>query len=305
MRAASPDNTTDAVMKAPWYGLKYVLAHHVLGRTMPLIRGLVLTNRCNLRCRHCRVSERGPKDLNFGEATAAIEAFYAQGGRCLYLEGGEPFLWHDGQCELDDVVDHAHRLGFLTVVIYTNGTHPLLTRADTVFVSVDGLRDTHDALRGESFDRILNNIRASSHPSLYINYTINNLNKNELQAFCECVGDMERVRGTFFYFHTPYYGFDSLYIEPDGRRRLLQEILDLRKHYRILNSRAALLSALRNDWKRPLNVCSVYEMGAVYECCRYSGNPELCLQCGYLNYAEIDQTLKLKPSAVFSALKYF
>jgi MoaA/NifB/PqqE/SkfB family radical SAM enzyme len=292
-------------MNAPLYGLKYVVARRFLGKAIPLIRGLVLTNRCNLTCRHCRLIERGPKDLDFWEVTAAIDAFYHQGGRCLYLEGGEPFLWHDGQYGLDDVIDYAHRLGYLTVVIYTNGTFPILTRADTVFVSIDGLRGTHDALRGKSFDRILGNIQASPHPSLFINYTINNLNKDELRMFCEYVEGMKRIRGAFFYFHTPYYGNDPLYIEPDERRRILREILDLRKHYRILNSRAGLLSALRNDWERPMNVCSVYESGAIYECCRYSEDPELCRQCGYLSYAEIDQTLKLKPSAVFNALKYF
>lgn len=272
---------------------------------MPLIRGLVLTNRCNLRCQHCRVVDRGHKDLDFEEVVAAVDAFHREGGRCLYLEGGEPFLWHDGRHGLDDIVAYAHGHGFLTVVIYTNGTLPIRTSADTVFVSVDGLRATHDALRGESFDRILGNIQDSAHASLYINYTINNRNKDVIRAFCEYVHGMERIRGVFFYFHTPYYGRDALYIELDERRRILQEILDLRKHYRILNSRAGLQSALRNDWKRPMAVCSVYEKGAVYTCCRYSDDPELCQQCGYLSYAEIDQTLKMKPSAIYNALKYF
>ncbi len=292
-------------MKASWFGLKYVAAHHLSGRATPLIRGLVLSNRCNLKCRHCRVSERGSRDLSFQEVTSAINAYHSQGGRCLYLEGGEPFLWHDGRHDLNDVVDYAHQQGFLTVVIYTNGTFPIRTNADTVFVSIDGLRDTHDELRGRSFDRIIRNIQASSHPSLYVNYTINSLNKSELTAFCQCMEGIERVRGTFFYFYTPYYGYDPLYIAPEGRRRILEELLELRRHYRVLNSRAGLLSALRNDWKRPLSVCSVYESGVVYECCRYSGDPELCAQCGYLSYVEIDQTLKLKPSAVLNALKYF
>lgn len=30
-----------------------------------------------------------------------------------------------------------------------------------------------------------------------------------------------------------------------------------------------------------------------------------CRHCGYLSYAEIDQVLKLKPSAIVKALKYF
>jgi len=29
------------------------------------------------------------------------------------------------------------------------------------------------------------------------------------------------------------------------------------------------------------------------------------MECGYLSYAEIDQTLKLKPGAILNALKYF
>ena len=145
----TPQQSARAALRTSWYGLTYLIGHHVLGKDPPLIRGLVLTNRCNLRCRHCRVDARGPMDLDFAEVTAAIDAFHREGGRCLYLEGGEPFLWHDGPHRLDDVVDYAHGLGFLTVVVYTNGTLPIRTSADTVFVSVDGLRDTHDALRGK------------------------------------------------------------------------------------------------------------------------------------------------------------
>jgi hypothetical protein len=116
---------------------------------------------------------------------------------------------------------------------------------------------------------------------------------------------VERIRGTFFYFHTPYYGYDGLYVEAFEKQRILQQLLELRKDYRILNSRAGLQSALRNDWKRPMRVCSVYEKGIVFPCCRFSNDPELCRNCGYLSYAEIDQVLKLKPSALFNAMKYF
>jgi len=294
-----------AAFGAPWYGLKYLAGHHLLRKDRPLIRGLVLTNRCNLQCRHCNVASRGPKDLDFGEVTAAADAFYREGGRCLYLEGGEPFLWQAGPHRLDDIVDHAHGLGYLTVVVYTNGTLPLRTSADTVFVSVDGLRATHDALRGASFDRIMRNIRDSSHASLFINYTVNSRNKDEIHAFCDHVEGVDNIRGVFFYLHTPYYGHDALELDAGERHRVLNELLSLRRSHRILNSRAGLQSALRNDWARPMDVCSVYEKGALYQCCRYAGDPELCRQCGYLSYAEIDQVLRLRPSAITNALKYF
>jgi Fe-coproporphyrin III synthase len=303
--SSDPHRRMRPTLAAPRYGLNYLVGRHLLHRNKPLIRGLVLTNRCNLRCRHCDVAARGLEELGFAEATAAVDAFYREGGRCLYLEGGEPFLWEDGPHRLDDIVDYAHGLGYLTVIVYTNGTLPLRSSADTIFVSVDGLRTTHDSLRGTSFDRIVGNIRDSPHRSLFINYTVNAHNKDEIRAFCREVGGVANIRGIFFYLHTPYYGHDTLELGSDERTHVLNELLSLRRSYRILNSRAGLQSALRNDWARPLDTCSVYEGGSVYRCCRYSGHPELCRQCGYLSYAEIDQVLRLKPSAVANALKYF
>ena len=292
-------------MNASLNGLKFVASHHLLGKTPPLIRGLVLTNRCNLHCAHCRVGERGAQDLDFAEVRAAIDAYHREGGRCLYLEGGEPFLWRDGHRTLEDIVVYTRGAGFLTVVVYTNGTFPIRTTASTVFVSVDGLRETHDALRGRSFDRIMDNIQCSDHFSMFVNFTINRRNRDEVEAFCTHVDAIPKIRGVFFYFHTPYYGYDDLYLTPDERRVMLEQLLRLRRRHRILNSRAGLLSAMRNDWKRPVAACSVYEKGKVFRCCRFSDDPNLCRQCGYLSYAEIDQTLKMKPSAIRSAFKYF
>jgi len=292
-------------MKPLTWGIKYVLRHHLSRKRVPLVCGLVLTNRCNLRCRHCRVRARDDSHLSFQEIRDAVDGFFREGGRCLYLEGGEPFLWRDARYGIDDIVEYAHGVGFFTVVIYTNGTLPLDTSADTLFVSVDGLQTTHDRQRGSSFTTIMENVCNSTHPSLFINFTINNCNKNELEDFLSYVDGVERIRGTFFYFHTPYYGRDELYVELAERVTILRRLLEFKGRYRILNSRAGLRSALKNDWKRPLDICSVYEKGNTYRCCRYSGDPELCRDCGYLSYAEIDQTLKLKPSAVLSALMYF
>lgn len=292
-------------MKHILYGIGYLLRHHLFGRADPLICGLTLTNRCNLRCQHCRIPARGARGLSWEEATEVIGSYYREGGRCLYLQGGEPLLWRDGTRGMEDVVQYARDAGYFTVVVYTNGTLPLETSADTVFVSVDGLQKTHDALRGVSFDRILGNIRDSSHPSLFINFTVNSQNKDEIEDFCAYVDGVKRIRGTFFYLHTPYYGQDTLCLEPAEKKRILKNLLRYRKRYRLLNSRAGLRSALRNDWKRPLDICTVFEKGKTYKCCRYSGDPELCENCGYLSYAEIDRTLRLRPSAILNALKYF
>jgi MoaA/NifB/PqqE/SkfB family radical SAM enzyme len=292
-------------MKHFFYGLKYVLSYRFLKEKTPLICGLVMHNKCNLNCLHCRITERPDKNLSFEDSKTLINSFYDKGGRIIYFEGGEPFLWRDKEHKLDDVVKYAREKGFLATIIYTNGTYPLETSADTVFVSLDGLKRTNDFIRGNVFEKIMQNINESKHPSLYINFTINNLNKNEIIDFCDFINGVKQIQGIFFYFHTPYYGYDDLYIGDEGKREVLTKLIENKNKYKLLNSRAGLRSAIRNDWKRPLNFCQIYEGGKWYSCCRFPDNEELCKDCGYLSYAEIDQVLKFKPSAIRNAMKYF
>jgi len=151
----------------------------------------------------------------------------------------------------------------------------------------------------------MQNINESNHPSLYINFTINNFNKNEILDFCDFINGVKKIQGIFFYFHTPYYGYDDLFINEKGKTEILTRLIKNKRKYKILNSRAGLKSAIRNDWKRPLNICEIYEGGKTYSCCRFPDNEALCRDCGYLSYAEIDQVLKLKPSAIRNAINYF
>jgi MoaA/NifB/PqqE/SkfB family radical SAM enzyme len=288
-----------------FYGLKYVLTYRFLKEKTPLICGLVMHNKCNLNCLHCRITERPDDKLSFEEAKNLIDSFYNEGGRIIYFEGGEPFLWRDRKYQLNDIVKYAHNKGFLATIIYTNGTYPIETSADTVFISLDGLKETNDLIRGKVFDRIMQNIYTSKHPSLYINFTINNFNKNEITDFCDFINRVKQIKGIFFYFHSPYYGYDDLFIDDNGKEEILARLIENKDNYKILNSKAGLKSALKNNWKRPLSICKIYEGGRKYSCCRFPDNEELCRNCGYLSYAEINQVLKFKPSAIRNAIKYF
>jgi len=292
-------------MKHFLFGIQYLVTYWFLKEKKPLICGLVMHNACNLNCLHCRITERPAESLGFEESKHLIDSFYREGGRTIYFEGGEPFLWHDREYELEDVVNYARKKGFLATIIYTNGTYPIKTSADTVFISLDGLKKTNDLIRGTTFDRILQNIAESNHPSLYINFTINNYNKDEIFDFCDFINGVKQIRGVFFYFHSPYYGYDDLYIADKEKGEILTRLIEHKQKYKILNSVAGLKSSRRNDWKRPLNICRIYEGGKNYLCCRFPDNIELCKNCGYLSYAEIDQVLKFKPSAILNAIKYF
>lgn len=287
------------------YGAGYFIKTKLFRLQIPFIGGLVLNESCNLNCIQCRVANRDLPDLSYLDAKRGLSAFYRMGIRSVFIEGGEPFLWRDGELILEDVIHAARNIGFKVVSIYTNGTLPIRTSADTVFVSLDGLKETNNRLRGNGYDRVIANIQQSPCPNICINYTINRLNRGEIEAFCREMLRISNIRGVFFCFHTPYYGTDELFLPLTERRTVIREILALKKRgFRILNSSACLKTVFRDDWKRPSKLCYVYAQNTLYQCCRAIGTPEVCAECGYLGYPEIVTILRLNPSAIISALHY-
>ncbi len=117
---------------------------------------LLLTDRCNLRCRHCYRGEAGLRDLPLETAWRVAGEFEAMQGLRLLLSGGEPLL-HPGFWELNE------RLGDLPVrsVLLSNGTlidaaTAKRLRVHEVQLSIDGLEPGHDLLRGTgTFRRVL------------------------------------------------------------------------------------------------------------------------------------------------------
>jgi len=288
-----------------FYGLNHVIQTKLFRREIPFIGGMVINNRCNLKCKQCRVSNRRLPDLSYNDIKKGLKIFYNKGIRSVFIEGGEPFLWRDKSYRLENVINLARKIGFRVVSVYTNGTFPIETSADTVFVSLDGLKETNDRLRGKVYDKVISNIKKSNHPSIVINYTINKENYKDIEGFCEEIDKIKEIKGVFFYFHTPYYGKDDLFLNLDERRRIIKKLLELKKKGRnILNSKACLNGVYKDSWKRPSKTCYVYANNKLYQCCRAIGNYEVCKNCGYLGYPEIIYILKLRPSAIKGALNY-
>ncbi|NDY72446.1 DUF5714 domain-containing protein [Desulfobacter hydrogenophilus] len=117
---------------------------------------LHITNKCNLACRHClfSCSSRTSETMDFDMISSIVSQAYTLGTRIFYLTGGEPMVHPDFQdiCRL--ILDeHADTM----LVILTNGILIPEYRAflkslpgDRLFlqVSLDGLEDANDALRG-------------------------------------------------------------------------------------------------------------------------------------------------------------
>lgn len=123
---------------------------------------LQITNRCNLRCRHCYVGSPDRAELSIDELKMVLDEFQALQGLRLLITGGEPLLHTHFAAFNAMLPDYAFRK-----VLFTNGqslANDTLRslQVDEIQVSVDGLRQGHDVLRGpgtfkkaiETLDRI-------------------------------------------------------------------------------------------------------------------------------------------------------
>lgn len=154
-----------------------------------------LTERCNLKCRHCYQSEK-VSEMSYQEICGAIDnvrsAFQSwvteydmQMSPSFHFTGGEPFLRKD----LFEILGYVRNCGF-SVSLMSNGTlidSDMARRirevgVSDVQISLDGLEATHETLRGKgSFSRTLTGIRnlVAQGVEANINLTVSRLNMNE------------------------------------------------------------------------------------------------------------------------------
>jgi MoaA/NifB/PqqE/SkfB family radical SAM enzyme len=278
------------------------VARHEVG---PLIYGIAPTDRCNLSCRGCRVANTGRPDMTWNALLALMRNACTRGFRELYFTGGEPMLWHDGARFLDDAVAAARRLGLYHVHVYPNATLGLATAADLVWVSVDGLPGTYERRRGDHFAEVETAIRAPGHPATAVLYTIDRTTRDGTEPFLRWVQDSALpVKGVMFYFQTPYYGRDELYLDASERAPLIDELLACaHRGLPVRNSQAGLTALKSGDWPRRIRAAAVADVDGESVCCRASD--ECCDDCGYGACTEIVEALRLRPSAVAAMGRYW
>ncbi|QXQ07789.1 radical SAM protein [Sphingosinicellaceae bacterium] len=139
-------------------------------RRVPVSVVWELTAACDLGCAHCgsRAGRRMAAELDTAECLQLIDEMAALGVRDVGLIGGEVYLRKDWL-----QIIRAVRAAGMDCSLQTGGRHMTAERAgaaveagvQSIGVSVDGLRETHDQLRGVrgSFDRaieLLSTLRA-------------------------------------------------------------------------------------------------------------------------------------------------
>lgn len=160
-----------------------------------------ITHRCNLRCSHCYQDDYSAfeawEDLEpvLDQYEALLNAYGFKG--YLNITGGEPLTHPD----LFRLLRAARDRGVTTAVL-TNGTLIGAREArslkacgvDYVQVSLDGMKKTHDAIRGAgSFDRAVEGIRALLAQKIFVSVSFTaqreNLSElNKLARFCRDLG---------------------------------------------------------------------------------------------------------------------
>jgi MoaA/NifB/PqqE/SkfB family radical SAM enzyme len=241
-----------------------------------MVASLKVTSRCDLRCRHCPWTAESSPDLSLEEWKTRIQALARQGVLQLILEGGEPTLRPD----LAQMIEFGRAEGLL-VTVATNAGRPLTgLRPDRFLVSIDGLEEVHDRLRGKgAFGRMSGNISGMQAPVVAL-VSLCRENRSQLRAILEAFHG--RVQGFWFSFTYDYPGREPLALDSEERRRAALELLELSAHHPILNTRSFLRGVGTRRGCRPWLMTTVSSDGSQKDGCLVSaagGQEPDCARC--------------------------
>jgi MoaA/NifB/PqqE/SkfB family radical SAM enzyme len=199
-----------------------------------------ITYKCNLNCFFCDrqtiYHDKLNKDLTLSEAKTVIDNLADADVMAIGITGGEALLRND----LEDIIEYAVDKG-LVVTLSTNGT--LLTRSrakklvnlvQSISISLDGLSDTHDEVRGKkgAYAGAIRGIKilAETNPrscAIGVNFVLNKRNFQELRE----VFDAVRNIGADYFFIQPVIGDNSWVIPKDAIDSSVKQILEMKTKY--------------------------------------------------------------------------
>lgn len=285
------------------FGVKTIL----LRKKEPILGTVIVTDKCNLKCKHCSVNNITGIIHPYDKVRAEMQTLYDMGVRILFFCGGETFLWRDGEKTLRDLVIEAKEMGFLIVNVVTNGTFPIdLPEADLILLSLDGDREHHNMIRGNTYDTILANIRGATADNICFYMAINQINKNCVDHVCRLARDTANVRAVSFNFHTPYPDTKELALTEEEKASCCATITDMMKEgCPVFNLRSVFPYLIENRFPTPCHQCLVIEDGKISTCGRCIEVPGLCEQCGYFFVAEYTLLFQGNLKVIFDMLRTY
>lgn len=294
-------------IKQLFYLVFWFIGAKFFGRRRPLQSVIFISDRCNLSCKHCSVyNHKNPLNKTFEQIKEELQYCYDQGSRFVDFEGGEPFIWEDNGRDINDLCDLAKSMGFFSCTITTNAQKPFPnSHADSIWVSLDGYGEFHEAVRGKgTFARLEQNIASCGHKALSVNMAINTLNHTAVAQTIEYVNNNPHIKSISLNFHTPFAGTEYLALDEKRRHEIIDLIIDYkRKGYPIMNSVPGLKKMKSLDFKPQCWVTNfIFTDGSRKpQCIGYEQG--VCDQCGFCMAGEMNGVFNFHPGTIIAGLK--
>jgi len=119
----------------------------------PYLKNLMinLTEKCNLTCKHCYITNKNLVDFPLEKLKEVISEFYMLQGIKVILTGGEPYLYSNLEELLTYLLDFPIQKLMLTNGVLIKQKPELLNLLKQnyfdIYVSIDGLESTHNDFR--------------------------------------------------------------------------------------------------------------------------------------------------------------
>lgn len=302
------------------YLAKWFVSAKFLGKHRPLQTVLFISDECNLRCKHCYVySREKPVVKSYEQIRDDLQYSYNLGSRFVDFEGGEPMIWHDGEKNINDLIALAKEIGFFSTTITTNAQLPLNEcKAHSIWVSMDGVGEYHEMIRGKgTWAKLEKNIAESHHPALSVNMTINTLNYTNVEAAIEYAKRNPAVLSISLNFHTPPAGSefvegdtkrtipeDGLFLDMERRNDVIDKIIAMKKaKYPIMNSVSGLKLMKTLDFKKCCWVCNYIlpDGTRLPEC--VGSRAGMCAKCGFCMAGEMRSVMNFKLDTLMAGMR--
>ena len=295
-----------------WYLKNVIFKKHG-----PLQTVLFITDYCNLRCKHCfETGHACTMQKSYEKIKEELQDSYRMGSRIVDFEGGEPTLWREKNektgkvMNVNDLIDLAKEIGFFSCTVTTNAqTDFSWVKADLIWMSLDGYKEYHDAVRGEgAFEKLDKNARIYAEKNgagrLGANIAINKINRDSVADTLRYVKDSPFISSIAVNFHTPYPGTEEVMLSHEEKCKVIDEVIALKKqHYPIQNSISGLKMMKVRGFKKNCWVSNfIITDGTRFRACP-GETLGICDDCGFCMAGEMYCVMHLKPDTLLSGMK--
>ncbi|MFG1449440.1 MAG: PTO1314 family radical SAM protein [Thermoplasmataceae archaeon] len=233
------------VMRSLWR-----IAKGITGEKIPMLAGHKLLYTCNLRCHMCPFWRRPDEVLlTLDEEKKMMNSLADFGVSFMGFEGGEPFLRRD----LPEILSYSHKKFYTSLV--SNGwalkekISQVKDSLDHLFISIDGIGETHDRLRGMegSYRRAVEGIEAASR---YVPVSLSSTITSENCQEVEQIVDLARTLGVTVSFQIAYDYSTAESMSPNSQKlkSAIEKLLEMKMKGAPIVESHEYFEAVINSW---------------------------------------------------------